>query len=90
MATFVQQLLPRAPDNEWPVAIRLLSQPQARTSEGTPLDARDTDRNQNVWHAKFLRLLGFTWRSFVTSIARWPKQWTMLNSSSMKLNKRLP
>ena len=39
-------------DNEWPDAIRLLSQPQARTSEGTPLDARNTDRNQNVWHAK--------------------------------------
>ena len=51
MATFVQQLLPRAPDNEWFVAIRLISQPQARTSEGTPLDARDTDRNPNVWHA---------------------------------------
>ena len=30
MATFVQQLLPRAPDNEWPDAIRLLSRPQAR------------------------------------------------------------
>ena len=54
MATFVQQLLPRAPDNEWPVAIRLLSQPQARTSEGTPLDARNTDRNSNVWHAKLV------------------------------------
>ena len=54
MATFVQQLLPRAPDNEWPVAVRLLSQPQARTSEGTPLDARGTDRNPNVWHAKLL------------------------------------
>ena len=54
MATFVQQLLPRAPDNEWPDAIRLLSQPQSRTSEGTPLDARDTDRNPNVWHAKLV------------------------------------
>ena len=54
MATFVQQLLPRAPQNERPVAIRLLSQPQARTSEGTLLDARDTDRNPNGWHAKLV------------------------------------
>ena len=54
MATFVQQLLPRAPDNEWPDAIRLLSQPQARTSGGTPLDPRDTDRNPNVWHGKLV------------------------------------
>ena len=54
MATFVHQLLPRAPDDEWPDAIRLFSQPQARTSEGTPLDARDTDKNQHVWHAKLV------------------------------------
>ena len=52
MASFVQQLLPRAPDNAWSMAIRLVSQPQGRTSESTPLDARDNDRNQNVWHAK--------------------------------------
>ena len=51
MATFVVQLLPRAPDKKWPDAIRLLSQPQVRTSDGTPLDARDTDRN---WHAKLV------------------------------------
>ena len=54
MATFVHQLLPREPDDEWPDAIRLVSQPQARTSEGTPLDARDTDKNQQVWHAKLV------------------------------------
>ena len=28
MATFVQELLPRAPEKAWPIAIRLLSQPQ--------------------------------------------------------------
>ena len=54
MDTFVHQLLPREPDDEWPDAIRLVSQPQARTSEGTPLDARDTDKNQQVWHAKLV------------------------------------
>ena len=54
MATFVHQLLPRAPDDEWPDAIRLVSQPLARTSEGTPSDARDTDKNQHVWHAKLV------------------------------------
>ena len=32
----------------------LLSVSQARTSEGTPLDARDTDRNPNVWHANLV------------------------------------
>ena len=47
MASFVQQLLPRAPDNEWHVAIRLLSSTSAS-------DARDTDRNPNVWHAKLV------------------------------------
>ena len=51
MATFVQELLPRAP---WPIATRLLSQPQARTSESTDLDARDTDRNQQIWNAKLV------------------------------------
>ena len=35
-------------------SVRLLSQPQARTSESTPLDARNTDRNPNVWHAKLV------------------------------------
>ena len=43
MAAFVEQILPRAPDDEWPVAMRLLSQPQSRT-EGTSLDARDADK----------------------------------------------
>ena len=54
MATFVQELLPRAPEEAWPIAIRLLSQPQARTSESTDLDARDTDRNQQIWNAKLV------------------------------------
>ena len=54
MATFVQELLPRAPDDAWPTAIRLLSHTQARTSESTNLDARDTDKNQQVWHAKLV------------------------------------
>ena len=54
MATFVQELLPRAPDKAWPTAIRLLSYTQARTSESTNLDARDTDKNQQIWHAKLV------------------------------------
>ena len=54
MATFVQELLPRAPDDAWPTAIRLLSHTQARTSESTDLDARDTDKNQQIWHAKLV------------------------------------
>ena len=54
MATFVQELLPRAPDEAWPTAIRLLSHTQARTSESTNLDARDTDKNQQIWHAKLV------------------------------------
>ena len=54
MATFVHQLLPRAHDDEWPDAIRLVSQPQARTSEGTPFGARNTDKNQHVWHVKLV------------------------------------
>ena len=49
-----QELLPRAPEEAWPIAIRLLSQPQARTSESTDLDARDTDKNQQVWNAKLV------------------------------------
>ena len=54
MATFVQELLPRAPDDAWPMAIRLLSHTQARTSESTDLDARDTDKNQQIWNAKLV------------------------------------
>ena len=54
MATFVQELLPRAPEEAWPIAIHLLSQPQARTSESTDLDARDTDKNQQIWNAKLV------------------------------------
>ena len=54
MATFVHQLLPRELEDAWPDANRLVSQPQARTNEGTPLDARDTDKNQEVWHAKLV------------------------------------
>ena len=54
MATFVQELLPRAPDEAWPTAIRLLSHTQARTSESTDLDARDTDKNQQIWNAKLV------------------------------------
>ena len=54
MATFVQELLPRAPEEAWPTAIRLLSHTQARTSESTDLDARDTDKNQQIWNAKLV------------------------------------
>ena len=54
MATFVQELLPRAPDDAWPIAIRLLSHTQARTSESTDLDASDTDKNQQIWNAKLV------------------------------------
>ena len=54
MATFVQELLPRAPEEAWPIAIRLLSHTQARTSESTDLDARDTDKNQQIWNAKLV------------------------------------
>ena len=41
-------------DDAWPTAIRLLSHTQARTSESTNLDARDTDKNQQIWHAKLV------------------------------------
>ena len=51
---FRQELLPRAPDDAWPTAIRLLSHTQARTSESTDLDACDTDKNQQIWHAKLV------------------------------------
>ena len=54
MATFVQELLPRAPDDAWPKPIQLLSHTQARTSESTDLDARDTDKNQQIWNAKLV------------------------------------
>ena len=54
MATFVQRLLPRAPDDEAPVAIRLVSAPQARTSVTTPIDARDTDHNSTIWNARLV------------------------------------
>ena len=54
MATFVQELLPRAPEEASPTAIRLLSHTQARTSESTDLDARDTDKNQQIWNAKLV------------------------------------
>ena len=52
MATFVQELLPRTPDEA--CAIRLLSHTLVRTSESTNLDARDTDKNQQIWHAKLV------------------------------------
>ena len=54
MATFVQELLPRAPDDAWPKASRLLSHTQARTSESTDLNTRDTDKNQQIWNAKLV------------------------------------
>ena len=53
MATFVHQLLPRAPADAWPVAIRLLSAPQARSSESAPLDARDEDKNPPILSCSF-------------------------------------
>ena len=85
MATFVQELLPRAPEEAWLTAIRLLFHTQARTSESTNLDARDTD--QQIWHAKLV--LATT--GLGNRIARWPKQWTMLTFSCMtKPSKRLP
>ena len=84
MATFVQELLPRAPDEAWPTAIRLLSHTQARTSESTDLDARDTDKNQQICNASLsLPPRGSTLRNFGNSIDRWPKRWTMLTFSSM-------
>ena len=54
MATFVQELLPRAPEEAWPIAIRLLSHTQARTSESTDLGARDTEKKQEIWNAKLV------------------------------------
>ena len=48
MAAFVNRILPRAEDEANPVAIRLLSGPQSRTSASTPLDARDSDRNHTI------------------------------------------
>ena len=80
MATFVQQLLPRAPDNEWLDAIQPLSQLQSRTSESTPLNARDTDQNPNVWH---LRPLNSTLHNFGTSTAHWPKLWIILTAGGV-------
>ena len=54
MAEFVQKLLPRGPDNECPVAIRLLSSPQARNPVHTPIDAQDKDRNSTIWQARLV------------------------------------
>ena len=41
-------------DEAYPVAIRLLSGPQSRTSASTPLDARDSDHNHTIWHARIV------------------------------------
>ena len=54
MATFVNRILPRAEDEANPVAIRLLSGPQSRSSASTPLDARDSDRNRTIWNARLV------------------------------------
>ena len=54
MAAFVNRILPRAEDDANPVAIRLLSGPQSRTSASTPLDARDSDRNHTIWNARLV------------------------------------
>ena len=54
MAAFVNRILPRAEDEANPVAIRLLSGPQSRTSASTPLDARDSDRNHTIWNARLV------------------------------------
>ena len=54
MATFVNRILPRAEDEANPVAIRLLSGPQSRSSASTPLDARDSDRNHTIWNARLV------------------------------------
>ena len=56
MAAFVHRLLLRADDDDDanPVAIRLLSGPQSRTSASTPLDARDSDRNHSIWNARLV------------------------------------
>ena len=37
-----------------PVAIHLVSSPQARASALTPLDARDTDHNSTIWNARLV------------------------------------
>ena len=54
IAAFVHRLLPRADDDANPVASRLLSGPQSRTSASTPLDARDSDRNHTIWNARLV------------------------------------
>ena len=54
MAAFVHRLLLRADDDAYPVAIRLLSGPQSRTSASTPLDARDSDCNHTIWNARLV------------------------------------
>ena len=92
MATFVQELLPRAPEEAWPTAIRLLSHTQARTSESTNLDARDTDKNQQIWHAKLvLATTGLHLAQFLQPHRPLAKAVAMLTfSSMMKPNKRLP
>ena len=79
-------------DEAYPVAIRLLSGPQSRTSASTPLDARDSDRNHTIWNARIvLATTGLHLAQFGTSIGLWPKLLTMLSSSSMtRHSKRLP
>ena len=54
MAAFVHRLLPRTAEDATPVAIRLLSGPQSRTSASTPLDARDSDPNHTIWNARLV------------------------------------
>ena len=84
ISTFVQELLPRAPDEAWPTAIRLLSHTQARTSESTNLDAV-TPTSRSGMPSLSWPLQGSILRSFGNRIARWPKQsgGTMLIFSSM-------
>ena len=88
----VQELLPRAPDEAWPKAIRLLSHTQARTSESTDLDARNTDKKpadlecQVVLATTGLHLAQFRQphRPLALAVV------VLTSSSMMKLSKRLP
>ena len=93
MATFVQELLPRAPDEAWPTAIRLAfpTHKLARVKARILMPVTPTKTSRSGMLSLSWPPQGSILRSFGNRIARWPKQWTMLTSSSMmKPSKRLP
>ena len=87
MATFVHQLVPQAPDDEWPVAIRLPIPARAHLLMPVTLTATPRFGMHSLsWPPRVS-----TWPSFGISIDPLRKQWIMLNFSfMMKRSRRRP